>query len=92
VLCDEYEGIAYPYILPYSSIAINAYVWYSMLRRKATLEWDEEKDRENQAKQGIFFGLHNRLFLIPTVLLRKTLLIVPKKTGITAWDVSAKVS
>lgn len=37
------------------------------------------------------FSRPNRLFLIPTVLLRKTLTIVLKKIGITAWGVSAKV-
>jgi uncharacterized DUF497 family protein len=61
--------------------------------RKATLEWDEEKDKdkENQAKHGISFLTAQQAFLDPHRVSRKTLRIAVKKTGITAWDVSMKV-
>jgi len=58
--------------------------------RKATVEWEEEKDKENRANTVFLSWLHNRLFLILTVSSRKTLPIAPKKTGITAGDVLAK--
>jgi len=32
---------------------------------KARFEWDEEKDRENQRKHGVSFGLAQRSFLDP---------------------------
>ena len=33
--------------------------------RKATFEWDEEKDKENQAKHGISFAAAQQAFLDP---------------------------
>ena len=34
-----------------------------MLMRKATFEWDEEKDKENQAKHGISLAVAQQAFL-----------------------------
>lgn len=64
-LSDEYEGFTEPYIFPYFSIVINAKAWYSIPVKKATFEWDEEKDKENQAKHGISFLIAQRAFLDP---------------------------
>jgi len=58
---------------------------------KATFEWDEKRTGKIKPNMVFPFGLHNRLFLILNVLLQEILLIAPKKTGITVWDVSAKV-
>jgi uncharacterized protein len=33
--------------------------------RKARFEWDEEKDKENQAKHGVSFALAQHAFLDP---------------------------
>jgi uncharacterized DUF497 family protein len=33
--------------------------------KKARFEWDEDKDRENQAKHGVSFGLAQHAFLDP---------------------------
>jgi uncharacterized DUF497 family protein len=33
--------------------------------RKTHFEWDEEKDKENQKKHGVSFGLAQRAFLDP---------------------------
>jgi uncharacterized DUF497 family protein len=33
--------------------------------KKTRFEWDEDKDRENQTKHGVSFGLAQRAFLDP---------------------------
>jgi len=60
--------------------------------KKATFEWDEEKDAENQAKHGFHFLWRKKLFLIPAVSSRKTQTIALKKICIIAWGVSVRVS
>jgi uncharacterized DUF497 family protein len=52
--------------------------------KRTTFEWDEEKDKENQAKHGISFLTAQQAFLDPLRV------IVLKKIGFTAWGVSTK--
>ena len=40
-------------------------VWYSLLMQKATFEWDEAKNEENQSKHGISFLTAQQAFLDP---------------------------
>ncbi len=42
-----------------------AYLWYSGHMRKVRFEWDEQKDKENQAKHNIAFSLAQHAFLDP---------------------------
>ena len=38
---------------------------YGIFMKKAYFEWDEEKDKENQAKHGVSFSLAQQAFLDP---------------------------
>ena len=38
---------------------------YIIFMRKTRFEWDEEKDRQNQAKHNVSFSLAQRAFLDP---------------------------
>lgn len=50
-----------------------------------------KRTRKTKRSTAFLFWLHNRFFLIRTVLSQKTLIMAPKKNGIIAWDVSEKV-
>jgi len=40
-------------------------LWYGIIVSKTSFEWDEEKDRENQAKHNVSFAIAQRVFLDP---------------------------
>jgi uncharacterized DUF497 family protein len=61
--------------------------------KKATFEWDEAKNKENQSKHGVSFSIAQQAFLDPRRVIAEDILpIVMKKIGIIVWGVSVKVS
>lgn len=59
--------------------------------KKATFEWDEEKNKENQSKHGVSFLAAQQAFLDPNRVIAEDI-THGTKIGITAWVLLAKVS
>jgi hypothetical protein len=62
-----------------------------MFMGKTTFEWDDEKDKENQANHHVSFVTAQQAFLDP-VLSQKTCFTAPKRRGTTVSDVLATTS
>lgn len=57
------ECPADPYIQPYFGIAFSQWLGYVGSMKEARFEWDNRKDKDNQAKHGVSFTVAQRAFL-----------------------------